>query len=339
MSLDDLGAPWLTSALQRAWPGARVAGATVTRVVHGTATGCRVSLRYAGPEDGPATVWLKSGWEPHSPYLFGTGTYRTEASFYADLRHELPVAAPECYFAAFDGGAPQFVVLLEDLEARGVEWAVPGGVAPDRARAALEALAALHGRWWQSSALGRYDWLQSTVTGGVAEHYRSRDASVLRQVLQRPRADAMAPALRDAARLAAAYRSLLQPGDGPTCLVHGDAHAGNAYFDPHGAPGFVDWQGTKRAPWAWDVAQFLVSALAIGDRREHEQGLLTSYLDRLATSGGPAIPYDVAWRAYCRHLVYPLVGWLCTGYQPEDVCAANVARFAAAAADHDVLSA
>jgi len=339
-SLEHVEPSWLTAALQAAWPGVVVTGAVVDGVTHGTATGCRVSLRYADRAAGPPTLWMKAGCEPHSPYLFSTGTYLTEVSFYDELVDRVPVGMPRCYFAAFDARAPQFVLLLEDLGARPVAWAVAGRVGPERARVTLDALARLHGKWWGSPALDGFGWLQSTSAGGVAEHYRRRDASALRQALRRPRADMVGPKLRDPERLASAYRALLERGDvASACLVHGDAHAGNVYFGGDGTPGFVDWQGAKRACWAWDVAQFLVSALGVDERREHERALLESYLDRLAACVGARLDFDTAWREYRRHVVYPLIGWLCTnGYQPEAVCAANVERFAAAAVDLDALS-
>jgi aminoglycoside phosphotransferase (APT) family kinase protein len=146
--------------------------------------------------------------------------------------------------------------------------------------------------------------------------------------------------LHDAGALVRAFRAVLDlSATPPQCVVHGDAHVGNVFFDPDGTPGLLDWQGTKRARWAYDIAQFVVSALSIDERRAHEQDLLRFYLARLEHLGVTPPSWDAAWLDYRRHTIYPLVGWLCTeGYQPESVARANVAQFGAAAADFDLLT-
>jgi aminoglycoside phosphotransferase (APT) family kinase protein len=163
---------------------------------------------------------------------------------------------------------------------------------------------------------------------------------VLSRALERPRAQELPASLHDADGLVHAFRAVLDlSATPPQCVVHGDAHVGNIFFDPDGTPGLLDWPGIKRAHGAYDLAQFLVSALSIADRRNHEQDLLRRYLARLQDLGVAPPSWDAAWLDYRRHTIYPLVGWLCTdGYQPESVAAANVAQFGAAAADFDLLS-
>lgn len=337
--LEGFDAAWVTSALRTTVPGADVTHVDVDEITHGTATRARLRLTYR-PETplGPESLWLKTGCEPHAAYLAAIGTYENEVNFYAQVREHLAVRTPRSYFAAFDATAPQFVLLLEDLRAHGVTWGAPGSTSVDEVATTVDAFARLHARWWADE--GTFPWLQSTAAGGVADHYRRRDVAVLTRALGRPRAHELPAALHDADGLVHAFRAVLDlSATPPQCVVHGDAHVGNMFFDPDGTPGLLDWQGIKRARCAYDLTQFLVSALSITDRRAHERDLLRHYLARLADLGVDAPSWEAAWLDYRRHTIYPLVGWLCTdGYQRESVAAANVAQFGAAAADFDLLA-
>jgi aminoglycoside/choline kinase family phosphotransferase len=339
--LEGFDATWLTSALRTSVPDVEVTHVDVDEITHGTATRARLRLTYRRETPvGPESLWLKTGCEPHAAYLATIGTYENEVNFYAQVREHLSVRTPQCYFAAFDASAPQFVLLLEDLRAHGVTWGAPGSTSVDDVTAAIDAFARVHARWWADEGPAAFPWLQSTSVGGVADHYRRRDDAVLSRALERPRAHELPAALRDAGGLVHAFRAVLDlSATPPRCVVHGDAHVGNVFFDPDGTPGLLDWQGIKRARWAYDLTQFLVSALSIADRRAHEQDLLGHYLARLEDLGVGRPSWDAAWLDYRRHTIYPLVGWLCTdGYQPESVAAANVAQFGAAAADFDLLA-
>ena len=94
-------------------------------------------------------------------------------------------------------------------------------------------------------------------------------------------------------------------------MVHGDAHIGNAYVEPDGRVGFVDWQTVAVGPWVHDVNYFLVSALDVPDRRAHERELLGHYLKALASFGVSAPGLDEAWSDYRRATVHGFLGWLC----------------------------
>ena len=339
--LQGFDAPWVTQALTTALPGVDVIRVERDAITHGTATRARLRLEYRrGAPPGPDSLWLKTGCEPHAAYLAEIGTYASEVNFYAQLRDLVSVRTPKCYFAAFDAHTPQFVLLLEDLQASGVRWGTPGTSSLGDVRAALDTFARLHARWWEDAGLNRFPWLQSTAVGGVADHYRRRDVALLTRALARPRARELPTSLHDADELVRAFRAVLDlSATPPVCVVHGDAHVGNVFFDPDGTPGLLDWQGTKRARWAYDIAQFVISALSIEERRAQERDLLRHYLGHLEALGVTSPSWDAAWLDYQRHTIYPLVGWLCTeGYQPESVAAANVAQFGAAAADFDLLA-
>ena len=113
------------------------------------------------------------------------------------------------------------------------------------------------------------------------------------------------------------------PGHSATlgCVVHGDAHIGNAYVELNGRVSFVDWQTVAIGHWVHDVNYFLVSALDVPDRRAHERDLLGHYLKTLATFGVTAPGLDEAWSDYRRATVHGFLGWLCDldQWQPAEV--------------------
>ena len=157
-----------------------------------------------------------------------------------------------------------------------------------------------------------------------------------------PRAFAAPVALHNPERLRAAfsvYRSAVRRG--PTCLVHGDPHIGNAYLELDGSVGFVDWQTAAIGNWVHDVNYFMVSALDVPDRRAHERDLLGYFLKALAAHDVAAPTPAEAWDDYRRATVYGFLCWLCNPdiWQPPDVNAATFARFGLAMLDHETYTA
>ena len=57
------------------------------------------------------------------------------------------------------------------------------------------------------------------------------------------------------------------------CLVHGDSHLGNLFFEADGTPGYLDWQSPMRGVWALDVGYFMGTGMTIEDRRHSEADL------------------------------------------------------------------
>jgi aminoglycoside phosphotransferase (APT) family kinase protein len=123
---------------------------------------------------------------------------------------------------------------------------------------------------------------------------------------------------------------------GVPCLLHGDPHLGNLYFDADGTAGMLDWQTAYKGPWAHDVAYFIASALDVLDRRDWERPLLRHYLDQLRTRGVAPPSFDEAWDGYCCQMVYGLYYWLVNPveFQAELNNCAVAPRFALAAIDH-----
>jgi aminoglycoside phosphotransferase (APT) family kinase protein len=123
--------------------------------------------------------------------------------------------------------------------------------------------------------------------------------------------------------------------DAPSCLVHGDAHAGNLYLTADGRPGLVDWQLLNRGHWALDVAYHIGAVLTVADRERAERDLVRHYLDRLRSYGAAAPSWEEAWRDYRRALVYGYYLWSITRRVAEPITCEFATRLGLAVAAND----
>ena len=154
MSAAEVTPEWCSAALSVAGAAVRVTAVAPERVVHGAGTKLRVRLEYAAnARDLPVRMWIKAGWEEHSPAMAAAGIYAREAIFYSTFADAVGTRAPTCFYATRDE-VGRSVVILEDLEERGAEiWecTVPRSV--EDAADLLTTLARLHARWWENDAL------------------------------------------------------------------------------------------------------------------------------------------------------------------------------------------
>ena len=227
-------------------------------------------------------------------------------------------------------------MLLEDLLARNVTFgSALRPIDPAIARRGLEMLARYHARWWNSPGPAIL-----CPPGGmiIADDWLSE--SNFENLLQLPRFEYVPPELRDRERFRSAlYSSWESNAQGPICLIHGDTHLGNWFFDVDGTPGLLDWQGDVRGCWAHDVTEFLLTALDIDERRNHQVPLLEFYLEQLRSHGVDAPSFDKAWKQYRRNTFWAAAGALCpVAMQPEAVCIAYTQRGMAAVMDLDALA-
>ena len=284
---------------------------------------------------------VKGGFGAYREYLGGMGLYSGEVRFFNEIAPLYELARPASYFGLTQTDPVQGIVALEDLEARGVAFA----------RATRPLSVKLAGPALTRSRPCTVSRGRTTVRGGsvssrccptqpsrscgtFSPHCRSGSPH---HAVSPPRSSLHEP---DRLRAAyAAYRAGVQRG--ALCVVHGDAHIGNAYVEPDGRVGFVDWQTVAVGPWVHDVNYFLVSALDVPDRRAHERDLLGHYLKALATFGVSAPGLDEAWSDYRRATVHGFLGWLCNPdvWQPAEVNTATYARFGMAMIDHDTYAA
>jgi hypothetical protein len=316
----------------------------------GTTSRARLRLGFEGPlprADLPERMFVKLAPRDLGTRLFVglLGLGRTEVAFYRTARPQLPVRAPEVYFAAAAGHGPRFLLLLEDLEARGCRFADVGSPCDvAQAQAVMRALARLHAGFWESPRLHRdLAWLGDRLEGAAFRTGLFLSKAALRPALRR--FGELVPAgLRGAARFVAAQRPALEAAwrRPPLTLIHGDAHLGNLFFDGPEV-GFLDWQVAQLGQGMRDVSYFLANSLAVETRRAHAETLIRLYLAGLAEAGGPALPFSVAWEQFRLHALYAWISALVTAaattLQRERIVRAALERSSAAVVELESLAA
>lgn len=265
---------------------------------------------------------------------------QTEARFYQELAHAVPVTRPTVLATQQQWGQGTTVVLA-DVTEDGFTPGSPGdALTAAQATSVIEQLARLHARFWHKTGLDSADdWL-----AGSMRRWEDRLGSALAVPLMRrglSRAGDIVPATLHAPALSYASqrrRAMQFLAAGPHTLVHHDLHPGN-FFWQESHPGFLDWQLVRIGEGIGDVAYFLATALAPETRRIHELDLLARYQQVLAEQGVAAPDSTTLLQRYRAHLAYPfeaMVVTLAVGGMME--LAANlelIRRTAAAIMDHD----
>ena len=338
---EDVDAAWLSEVLSSADSPTVISAVAHEQLVNGAGTKLRVRVSYArNPRDLPEVMWVKAGWEAHSPAMEEMGVYVREALYYARYAPSLGVRSPACYFATYDEQG-RAALVLEDLVARGAElWACPTPRSCDDVRNLLDTLARMHARFWQDRELTRMGGIgvPMDAVGPAAAWPRANGGERLRQIVEGPRGALMPSYARAPERIERAFWRMIETLDRANgrCLLHGDPHPGNCFSDADGGAGLFDWQTLSRGPWAYDVSYAVATALSVSDRRTHEKDLLAHYLSQLAAAGVDPLPaWADAWDDYRRYIAYAMLIWPTnhTSHQPEDSIRALTERLGAAAAD------
>jgi aminoglycoside phosphotransferase (APT) family kinase protein len=296
----ELTAEFLTSALSSELGGTAVSAVQVTPVGTGQVSDSyRLSLTYDGPAGLPPTMIAKvpaaDAASRNAARAFRT--YEIEANFYIQLAPRLPVALARCYYAAYDPGPDEYVVLLEDLTP-----ALPGdqlaGLHPDDAAAAIRELAALHAAGWDAAELAALPWLNRSDADGAATL-----AAFLADLYPRFReryADRLEPGtlslIEDFLPQAGTY---LKASAEPRTIVHGDFRADNLLFGAT-RPVVLDWQTAGFGAGTSDLSYFLASSLPVAARRQYEEALVRRYHAAL-NSAGAELSWHDCWTGYRRH--------------------------------------
>jgi len=340
-NIAELTAERLSALLAYRYPGTEVNSLHFGTVLHGTATKVRLLLNYneAGHSHRlPATMYAKCGFEVHSQNRHMVESARSEVVFYLRRAPEGLVNVPKCYFGGQDKTTGTSFLLLEDLLARNVTMgSALHPIEPQIVRLGLEMLARYHARWWNSPEL---EGLGSPI---VADDWVGfiLDQGNFERSLHLPRFEYVPPEMRSRERIRSAlYRLWESNTQGPCCILHGDLHLGNCYFDVDGTPGLLDWQGDTRGCWAHDFTEFLLTTLEVDARRNHERPLLEFYLQQLGSHGVDAPSFENAWQQYRRNTLWVAYSSaVCpVAMQPEAVLTAYTRRGMAAATDLDALA-
>lgn len=333
---DEITPGWMSAVLARHFPGATVESVRVDLRDDGTNRRARLRLTYSAGS-GPETVFVKAVDPAHRDLVrLTSGLWHEPRLFTCGV--DLPLEHPTVYAALIDEPREDFILVMEDLTARGADPRdATRPLTVEQAATGVRGLARMHGRFWgervgADPALG---WLEPFVpwdgmgAAPLAEAQRrlGDDAPevVLALTIDGLIDDIWKPYIRSLTRA-------------PQTLLHGDPHIGNTYLLPDGEVGFLDWQVARRGNWSLDLGYFLQGALTVEDRRRHEGALLEEYRDALGLPADELPSRGEIWLRYRASVAHGLTLWLCTAsagelWQRPDIAIALAQRYSAAYAD------
>jgi hypothetical protein len=328
----------MTSAVSRHHPDARVSEVELLLRDDGTNRRARFALTYSAGS-GPATVFVKAESDvPGRREIHArNGNLFNEALLYRS-GVVLPLEHPIAYAAVVDEPHLDYVVVMENLVARGAEprHALRPFTREEVVRG-LHGLARLHSRYWDGvEHEPALRWVQPFApTAGLLRPMRAvapvgleRTRDALPDAVRRLSGDALVDTVW------ADYLDTLTTG--PQTLLHGDPHIGNTYTLPDGDVGYLDWQVVRRGNWSHDVGYFIQGALTEDDRRRHERDLVEEYRTALDLGAGERPTADEAWLRYRSTPVHGLTMWVVTilsDVHAHDRSLALLRRYAAAFAE------
>jgi len=338
---DEITPEWMSAALAADHPGATVEAVTVEGRDDGTNRRARLGVTYSAG-DGPATVFAKAADPAHKALIRMTsGMFHEPRLFINEV--PLPLEHPIVYSAAIDEADYDFVMIMEDLTARGAD--PRDGTRPmtvEQVATGVRGLGRMHGKYWgqrvlREPALG---WLEPFLT------WEGMQAAPLPAALEQLGDDAPEEVL--SLTIDQLIDSIWKPyistlTTSPQTLLHGDPHIGNTYLLPSGEVGFLDWQVARRGNWSLDVGYFLQGALTVEDRRRSERDLLEEYRGALGLPAGELPSSDEIWLRYRASAAHGLMLWLVTAsagaWQRRDIAVSLAQKYSFAYADLDTASA
>jgi hypothetical protein len=333
---------WLEQALSIGRSAVSIRSVTLVEQIGFTAVNLRIEVDYAAPPPAglPSKLCIKGVFdERYTEVYLKSGIQKTEGLFYRDLAPTLDVHVPACFYAGIDEQTSAAVIVMEDLKARDARFlSVLDPYSFDQLHQSLDQIARLHGGTdgggVGEEAAARFPWIVRRLDL-LAEGASGVSPSKLGDLLHDARGDRLPEAIRSGERLYEGLRALVRRSkDVPTCVLHGDIHAGNLFDSPQGI-GVLDWQVLQLGHWSIDVAYHISSVLEVEDRRAHEQEFLRYYLARLAEHGGHVPSWEEAWRLYRQSVVYGYFMWGVTQRVTPAIIAQFVTRLGTALADHD----
>lgn len=319
--VDQLSEEWISRALGRDVPGARVRSFSLGEGSDGTSS--RRALTVAWNDRGrdaglPTHIYTKSTPSLVNRLLIGvTGAAGAEALFYGSIRPHLKIGAPEGYFGAWDPRTCRSMVLTEDIAvSRGATFADASTMYVDRAAAEsmVAEMAAYHGALWEDPRLDG-EWSTILDAERWQQNFNAKtrfDAgAILGMRLAAEEVPEQLHARKSEIRRAL-MTSLSYNVSGPKTLLHQDVHPANWFRLPDGSLHLYDWQGIAKGCWALDFSYAISAALTVENRRAWERELLALYLDLLADAGGRPPSFDEAWLAYRQQMFHGFIFWTYT---------------------------
>jgi len=331
----ELTPDWMTAALAGQHPDAVVDAVTVDMRDDGTNRRARLAVTYSAGA-GPATVFAKAVDPDHKFLIKLTSGLLHEPRLF-NSKVELPLEHPLVYAAVIDEADEDFMLVMEDLAARGADPRdATRPLTVEQAANGVRGLGRMHGQYWgRRVERPELEWLEPFVP------WEGMGAAPLQDALNRLADDA--PASVHALTIEGLVEDVWKPyirtlTVGPPTLLHGDAHVGNTYLLPDGEVGFLDWQVARRGNFSLDLGYFLQGALTAEDRRRSERALLEVYRDALALPADELPSADEVWLRYRASVAHGLTLWLCTAsagelWQRPDIALALAQRYSAAYED------
>jgi hypothetical protein len=367
LDVDEITPAWLTAALSGVASGVQVNGCEVVRRRHGftSVIHMKLDLNEAGLKAGISpSIVVKGGFTQYSR-TYAT-SYAREAVGYRDVWPFLNLNMPRVYFADADVEGHQSVIVMEDLNARGVTFG--HGLKPlgfDAIRLRLAALAELHAKTWDSPEFkpgGRLHHIRQNAPRMLRMHMeqhgfielggqeKSRNRSQFQQrapflspegwaTLWEERMSQNAAAshhFRDLEWTKRAWRHIEDLCERlPASMLHGDTHLGNQYEEPDGTPGFFDGM-PRRDPAYFELAYVITCGLDPVDRRNWERALIGYYLAEMARHG-VELDFDRTMHYYALFLHQGFLWFIINDpvWQTPAFNTVHVWRFCAAMMDND----
>jgi aminoglycoside phosphotransferase (APT) family kinase protein len=328
----------MTDALRRHHPDAVVSAVEVVLRDDGTNRRARLGLTYSAGT-GPATVFAKAVDPAHAELVALTsGLFHEPRLLNAGV--VLPLDHPVVYAAIIDEDASDFLMIMEDVVARGADPRdSTRPMTVDQVASGVRGLAKLHGEFWGDRITGdpALSWVEPFVAFAGLEYapleiaYQRLGDSVPAEIPGMTGTDLFVD-------IWARYIGTLT--EAPQTLLHGDPHIGNTYVLPDDTVGFLDWQMVRRGNFALDLGYFLQGALTIEDRRRSERDLVEEYRGALSLSAHDMPSVDEVWLRYRASVAHGLAIWMATlsggdAWQGAEICLALAQRYAAAFVDLD----
>lgn len=352
----DITPEWLTTVLRDCGAlggDGAVEAVTSTEISAGVGfigVVARLALTCTGQADGvPASLVAKLPSPDPGSRMIGAafGLYERESRFYGDIAATCGMPTPRVYFTGYDPAAASVCILLEDLTGGSFGDQVVGATLSD-AEVAIDALASLHARWWQSPEFASHAWLKNGL-----ENFR-QPIALMYESSWRPALDRfgylfpqelidMAPTL-----LPRALKGMDLIAAAPETLTHGDYRQDNLFYGSDGERPLVvcDWQGPARSPGVLDLAYYVVGSLPTDTRRAHEQDILRRYHAGLEEGGVRDYSFERLFQDYRQYFAgIPAAGGMVLLAALPDgnergrlMLETTIARFLVATEDLDALS-
>lgn len=353
LSYESITPEWLTDALCKQHPGAKVVSHRLDVPDTGSSNRRKIYIEYndAGREASlPTRIFCKATHGLANRIILGVSDgANIEARYYNDIRSELDIESPVGYFAAVDQRSFNSIVMLGDISDTVTEFCShETKMTRQRAESQMRLLATLHGKYYARvdthPSISRIrswpEYFHATLEFGMESG--SNQGFLEAEEVIPPRLYRRYKEIWPAT-----LASIALHDQSPKTFAHGDVHLKNWYVAGNGEMGLSDWQCAHRGHWGRDVAYALATALTIENRRAWEKELLGYYLDRLRAAGGPNLSFDAAFTAYRQQLVTALTWWTIVVHpapgmpdmQPRDITFEFVRRMSTAMDDLDTLDA